>query len=105
MTTETILQTHKLVFYQALLDQNWTSLAELYADDYSLVRSNGTVLSKKEVLTDLQSGDLLFTSIKPDECACSIDRLGSTPHRGQPNGCRTWRYGVCLSLPFGCGLL
>ena len=64
MTAETVLQTHNLVFYQALLDQDWISLAELYADDYSLVRSNGSVLSKEEVLTDLQSGDLVFRSIK-----------------------------------------
>ncbi|NYF91473.1 nuclear transport factor 2 family protein [Tunturiibacter empetritectus] len=64
MTAETVLQTNNLVFYQALLDQDWSSLAELYADDYRLVRSNGSVLSKEQVLTDLQSGDLVFRSIK-----------------------------------------
>jgi hypothetical protein len=47
MTSDTILRTHRDVFYRALLHREWNVLADLYADDYSLVRLNGTVLSKE----------------------------------------------------------
>ena len=36
----------------------------MYADDYTLVRSNGAALTKEEVLTDLRKGDLVFKSIE-----------------------------------------
>ena len=36
----------------------------MYADDYTLVRSNGTALTKEEVLTDLRTGDLVFKSVE-----------------------------------------
>jgi hypothetical protein len=49
MTEESVLQTHRGIFYQALLTQDWDSLSALYADEYTLVRSNGTVLSKEIV--------------------------------------------------------
>jgi Domain of unknown function (DUF4440) len=61
---DTVLKIHRDIFYKALLDQDWGSLAELYADDYTLVRSNGTALTKEEVLTDLRTGDLVFKSIE-----------------------------------------
>ncbi len=64
MTPASVLRTHHEAFYGALLHQDWGALASLYADDYNLVRSNGTSLSKKEVLTDLQVGGLIFKSIK-----------------------------------------
>jgi hypothetical protein len=64
LNQDTVLKTHRDIFYRALLHQDWGSLAELYADDYALVRSNGTALTKEEVLTDLSSGDLVFKSIE-----------------------------------------
>ena len=64
MNQDTVLKIHRDIFYKALLYQDWDSLAELYADDYTLVRSNGTALTKEEVLTDLSSGDLVFKSIE-----------------------------------------
>jgi hypothetical protein len=64
MTPASVLRTHQKVFYQALLHQDWNALASLYADDYNLVRSNGTSLSKEEVLNDLQFGGLVFRSVK-----------------------------------------
>jgi hypothetical protein len=64
MTPDSILRTHQEVFYKALLHQDWSALASLYADDYNLVRSDGTSLSKTEVLNDLQVGGLVFRSIK-----------------------------------------
>ena len=64
MNQDTVLKTHRGIFYKALVNQDWGSLAELYADDYTLVRSNGTALTKEEVLTDLKTGDLVFKSIE-----------------------------------------
>ena len=64
MNQEIVLKTHRDIFYQALLHQDWSSLADLYADDYTLVRSNGTALTKQEVLTDLETGDLACASIE-----------------------------------------
>ena len=64
MTPASVLRTHQEVFYRALLHQDWSALASLYADDYNLVRSDGTFLSKQEVLTDLQVGGVIFKSIK-----------------------------------------
>jgi len=64
LNQDTVLKTHRDIFCKALLHQDWASLAELYADDYMLVRSNGTVLTKDDVLTDLRTGDLDFKSIE-----------------------------------------
>lgn len=64
MNQDTVLKTHRDIFYRALLHQDWGSLAELYADDYTLVRSNGIALTKEEVLTDLRTGNLVFNSIE-----------------------------------------
>lgn len=64
MNQDTVLKTHRDIFYKALLHQDWDSLAELYADDYTLVRSNGTALTREDVLTDLRTGDLDFKSIE-----------------------------------------
>ena len=44
--------------------RDFDALSKLYADEYVLVRPDGSVLSKKEVLRDLQEGGLKFTSIE-----------------------------------------
>jgi hypothetical protein len=64
MTPELVLQTHRDVFYKALLEGDWDALSELYADEYMLVRSDGTLLNKHEVLEDLRGGNLTFESIE-----------------------------------------
>ena len=64
MTRELVLATHREVFYRALLESNWDALARLYADDYMLVRSDGSVLTKEEVLADLRAQNLSFESIE-----------------------------------------
>jgi hypothetical protein len=73
MTKGTVLETHRGVFYQALLTRDWNALLELYADDYTLVRSNGTVLSKQAVLSDLRTGGLVFISIELTKEQIQID--------------------------------
>ena len=64
MTKEEVLATHQDLFYAALLNSDWDALSDLYAEDYTLVRSDGTELRKEEVLSDLQSGGLRFKSIE-----------------------------------------
>jgi Domain of unknown function (DUF4440) len=67
MTTLEVLKVHTEVFYAALTVQNYAALEELYSDDYMLVRPDGSVLNKSEVLQDLRSGGLRFHSIDPGQ--------------------------------------
>ena len=64
MTPELVLMTHRDVFYRAIMEQDWDALAHLYADDYMLVQSDGSVLTKGEVLEDLRAQNLVFESIE-----------------------------------------
>ena len=54
-----MLRIHKEVFYGALKSQNYTALEELYM----LVRSDGSVLNKQEVLQELRTNGLTFHSM------------------------------------------
>jgi ketosteroid isomerase-like protein len=64
MTKQEVLTAHQKIFYAALIDGDWDALSDLYADDYTLVRSNGVQLSKQDVLLDLRSGGLIFKAIE-----------------------------------------
>lgn len=64
MTSEQVLKTQRQVFYRSLLQQDWEALEGLYAENYILVRSDGSVLPKKEVLEDLRLQHLVFQSIE-----------------------------------------
>src|SRR5579859_464986 len=64
MTAEEVLSIHTDTFNRALKEQDYAALEELYASDYMLVRPNGSVLNKQEVLQDLRSGGLRFHSIE-----------------------------------------
>jgi hypothetical protein len=76
MTIELVLSTHRDVFYRALLEEDWDALATLYADEYMLVRSDGSVLTKDEVLADLRTQKLSFESIEvSDEKLRIIDSV------------------------------
>jgi hypothetical protein len=50
MTAEEVLRVHRDIFYRSLIDQDFDALAVLYANDYMLVRSDGSVLNKESVL-------------------------------------------------------
>jgi hypothetical protein len=63
MTKDEVLKVHTDVFYAALTRQNYAALEELYSDDYLLVRPDGSVLNKQEVLQDLRNNGLTFHSI------------------------------------------
>ena len=64
MTEAEVLKTHVELFNGALKSRDWDQLAAIYCDDYMLVRPDGSVLSKKEVLEDLRTGGLAFKTIE-----------------------------------------
>ena len=76
MTAEEILNIHRDTFNRALKEQDYVALEGLYADDYMLVRPDGSVLNKQEVLQDLRSGGLRFPSIELSQTA--VRMYGST---------------------------
>ena len=63
MTKDEVLKIHKDRFLGALIGQNYAALEALYSDDYILVRPDGSVLNKQEVLQDLRNNGLTFHSI------------------------------------------
>ena len=81
LTAEEVARTHTEVFNAALLSGDLDTLAMLYADDYMLVRPDGSVLSKDEVLYDLREGGLTFKSIEVTE------RSSSSPWNGGVADC------------------
>src|ERR1700681_4103148 len=64
MTEAEVLRTHVDLFNGALKSRDWDQLAAIYSDDYMLVRPDGSVLSKEEVLKDLRVGGLAFKAIE-----------------------------------------
>ena len=63
MAKDEILKIHTDRFLGALTAQNYAALEALYSDDYILVRPDGSVLNKQEVLQDLRNNGLTFHSI------------------------------------------
>jgi ketosteroid isomerase-like protein len=76
MKAEEILSIHMDVFNRALKEQDYAALEGLYAGDYMLVRPDGSVLNRQDVLQDLQSGGLRFRSIELGQTEVRI--YGST---------------------------
>jgi hypothetical protein len=64
MTRHEVLTVHRNVFYAALLNNDLEALSKLYSNDYMLVRPDGSVFNKDEILSDLRESDLTFKSIK-----------------------------------------
>jgi len=72
MTKEEVVKIHTDVFYGSLKSQNYAGLEELYSEEYMLVRPDGSVLNKQEVLQDLRSNGLRFHSIDPRQLVARV---------------------------------
>src|SRR5260370_21325724 len=64
MTVEDVVRTNTEGVNRALRTRDLDTLSAIYADDYMLVRPDGSVLGKEDVLRDLGAGGLRFTSIE-----------------------------------------
>jgi ketosteroid isomerase-like protein len=64
LTTEDVGRTHRQDFYGALKTNDWEKLSRIYSDDYMLVRPDGTVFSKAQILDDLKTHAMSFRSIE-----------------------------------------
>ena len=92
MTAEEILSIHTDTFNRALKEQDYIALEALYADDYMLVRPDGSVLNKRGVLQDLRSGGLRVHSVELDQTKVRI--YGSTAVLTAESQAVSSRYGM-----------
>jgi hypothetical protein len=77
MTAEQVLQFHSESFNQYLLRQDYGALEEIYSEIYMLVRPDGSVLNKQEVLKDLREQGLKFHSIELKDAGARVfDSVG-----------------------------
>jgi hypothetical protein len=102
MTAEEILSIHTDTFNLALKEQDYIALEGLYADDYMLVRPDGSVLDKQEVLQDLRSGGLRFHSIELDQT--EVRMYGSTAVLTAESRAVSSRNGQSFALSTDCGV-
>ena len=63
MTKNEVLKIHTDRLLGALIGQNYAALEVLYSDHYILVRPDGSLLNKQEVLQDIRNNGLTFHSI------------------------------------------
>jgi len=64
VTAAEVSRVHHEQFYGALEKNDLKKLSEVYADDYMLVRPDGSVLSKSQVLADLKAHAMVFKAIE-----------------------------------------
>jgi ketosteroid isomerase-like protein len=75
VTPEEVLRLHKDGFNRALQQQDYAALETIYSDRYMLVRADGSVLNKEQVLNDLREQGLTFNAIDLDDVVVRV--LGS----------------------------
>lgn len=64
MTQDDVIRAHHEGFYAALLRNDLQKLSDVYADDYVLVRTDGSVLSKAQILEDLTIHPISFKKLE-----------------------------------------
>ena len=72
MTAEQILQLHSEGFNRALTEQDYNALEAIYSETYMLVRPDGSVLNKQEVLKDLRGQGLSIHSIELEDAVVRV---------------------------------
>jgi hypothetical protein len=71
MTAEQVLQLHSEGFNRALTQQDYDALEGIYSEMYMLVRPDGSVLNKQQVLKDLRE-QLRVRSIELEDAAVRV---------------------------------
>jgi len=92
VTESEVLRIHTDLFYRALKNQAYGVLEKLYSDDYLLVRLDGSVLDKQDILQDLQTNGLAFHSIELSRAKVRV--YGPTAVLTGEGRTVTWRNGV-----------
>ncbi len=64
MTIAEVSRAHREDFYGALRKNDLEKLSHVYSDDYMLVRPDGSVFSKTQILDDLKTHAMSFTAIE-----------------------------------------
>jgi ketosteroid isomerase-like protein len=64
MTAQEVSSAHRDDFYVALRKNDLERLSQIYSDDYMLVRPDGSVFSKAQILDDLKIHAMRFRSIE-----------------------------------------
>jgi len=72
VTPEEVLRLHKDGFNRALQQQDYATLETIYSDRYMLVRTDGSVLNKEQVLKDLREQGLTFDAIDLDDVVVRV---------------------------------
>jgi ketosteroid isomerase-like protein len=72
MTAEQVLQLHSEGFNRALIQQDYGALEGIYSEIYMLVRPDGSVLNKQQVLKDLREQGLKFHSIELEDAVVRV---------------------------------
>ncbi|HTA68198.1 MAG TPA: nuclear transport factor 2 family protein [Bryobacteraceae bacterium] len=72
MTAEQVLQLHSEGFNRALTQQDYDALEGIYSEMYMLVRPDGSVLNKQQILKDLREQGLRIYSIELEEAAVRV---------------------------------
>src|ERR1700677_67914 len=67
MTAAQVLQVHTEGFNRALTQQDYGALEGIYSEMYMLVRPDGSVLNKQQVLKDLREQGLRIHSIELED--------------------------------------
>ena len=63
ITQEDVLRFHHEEFHRALRNGDLAALSDIYADEYMLVRPDGTAFSKQQILDDLKTHAMTVTSM------------------------------------------
>jgi ketosteroid isomerase-like protein len=64
ITEKEVSRAHREDFYGALQRNDLEMLSQIYADDYMLVRPDGSTFSKAQILDDLKTHSMVFSSIE-----------------------------------------
>src|ERR1700722_6989320 len=64
MTPEEVSRVHREDFYGALRKNDLEKLAQIYSDDYMLVRPDGSAFTRAQILDDLKTHAVSFNSIE-----------------------------------------